>query len=128
MAAARKPLPRPLRVRIGHRFYRVAWPDAIALDDAGGAANGMTYYADSRIEVLASLTDDVAAEIFLHECLHASHWEQGLDDGSTEEQYANLDAKGLCRLWQDNPSAMRWWLAALRPPAAESPILAATPV
>lgn len=107
----------PKRLRIGHRFYRVSYvePEQLIAED-GSACNGLCVFDSAEIRIWKGLQPDVMAEIVLHESLHAMHWEAGLTDESTEEQFTTQDAKNLCRFYQDNPAAMRWMFACLKKP------------
>lgn len=103
-----KPLTPPKRVRIGHRFYRVKFLPEIESENV--LCDGLCVWQPAEILIANYLDPQALAETFLHECLHAMHQESGVVDESTEEQCTTLDAKSLCRLWQDNPAAMRWWI------------------
>jgi hypothetical protein len=110
-----KPKKQPERVRIGHRYYRVSFQSPVLAED-GSPLNGLCDFEQSVIYVDELLTDDVKAEIFTHEVLHALHWEAGLTDESSEEAFTNLTAKSLCRFYQDNPGAHKWVLSLLKAP------------
>jgi hypothetical protein len=104
----------PLRVRIGHRFYAVRYVETI--EHEGVPCDGLCVYDCAEVLLFQGLPPDAMAEKFLHEVLHALHWELGLSDDSDEEAFTNLVAKGLCRFHQDNPGATRWLLHSLKPP------------
>lgn len=101
------PPPAPKRVRIGHRFYAVVFLPSITSE--GVACDGLCVWQPAQLLLGDYLDGQALAETFIHECLHACHAEAGLTDASTEEDFTTFDAKALCRLEQDNPSAMRWY-------------------
>lgn len=105
----------PKRVRVGHRFYKVALLPQPVMDD-GTECDGLCVFYPAQIQLASYLEPDALAEKFIHEVLHACHHEAQLTDDSTEEDFTNLTAKALCRFWQDNPKAVAWWQASLRPP------------
>lgn len=103
----------PKRLRISHRFYAVVYTQGIETE--GFACYGLCQFDKGEILIDETLAPEHAAEILLHEVLHAIHNEAGLTDASTEEDFTTLGAKGLCRFIQDNPTAWRWLTRNLNP-------------
>jgi len=68
-----------------------------------------------RISVRPGMCSQQLANTFIHEVIHAIHWDRGLvrDEeeigAPSEEEYTMLLANGLCAFWQDNPHATKWW-------------------
>ena len=74
---------------------------------------GFCDYSRQVIRVSEELTPNNLANTMMHEVMHGIHWVYGVSDASTEEQTTEMSANGLCKLAQDNPEFMQWWLRTI---------------
>lgn len=97
----------PKRLKIGCYPFRV---ELLTPEDAETVGQlGHMSSLSQTIRLRPGMTRQDLADTFIHEVLHAIHWQADLFDGNTEESFTLLTAHGLCLLWQDNPQAMKWW-------------------
>lgn len=97
----------PKSVRVGFFVYTI---EAIPAELA--AAKQLFGYVDNNtceIKISDGLSDQQLLNTTFHEVLHAIHWQYALDDESTEEQFTNLGANGLCAFYADNPEFVDWF-------------------
>lgn len=99
----------PKSVRVGFFNYNIETIDAELAD-----SKGLYGYADNNkneIRVSDGLNDQQLLNTVFHEILHAIHWQHGLSDSSTEEEFTNLSTNGLCAFFADNPGFVEWFLS-----------------
>ena len=97
----------PSSVRVGFFVYSIETISAELAD-----SKGLYGYADNNkneIRVSDGLNDQQLLNTVFHEVLHAIHWQYGLYDGATEEQFTNLSTNGLCAFYADNPDFVDWF-------------------
>lgn len=102
----------PQFVRVGNYQFEVRVIDQDAAD-AGGFF-GVTSPTDQLILIGDGQTAQCLADTFIHEVLHAICWLARIgfankDKNNDEEDFVTHIAQGLCRFWQDNPEAAKWW-------------------
>lgn len=101
----------PKEVKIGS----IEWTIEISEigDSTARGEFGHTNIVNQKIRIKPGLTDKMLANTWLHEVLHAIHWDQGLWHGEPdEEDYTNQGANGLCTFFQLNPSSLAWFCKA----------------
>ena len=93
----------PPRAIIGHRIYKLLpWPKVEASDER---ARGSHWDKTGEIKVADDLLPHDAAEVLIHELLHAC-W-RGLPE-DVEERCVTTLAENLAQVWADNPDVVRW--------------------
>lgn len=92
----------PTRVVIGHLEYTIKEDEQKNLGDKDGECDF------ERLEIRTSkdLIDPLRTETVLHELLHAVFHQYGLDDQSTEEDFATRGAKGILALIKQNSDVL----------------------
>ena len=105
----------PKRVRIGSIWIKVivGEHDDHEIEGSFGHFNQLK----SVISLRPNMNSQQLANTFIHECIHAmnsiSRAGVGLTDHyDIEEDYTSKVAHGISQFWQDNPSAVMWWMAA----------------
>lgn len=90
----------PKTVKIGGYRFKIKAAGKNSSDIAG--VMGTAQYISMLIRIRMGLKPLQLANTFIHEVIHAIHWNYGLNDDSHEEEFTNLTANGLCAFWQDN--------------------------
>ena len=78
----------------------------LVVSDPGGLPDGWGGYCDYEtkvIKVVSGLHPQRTREVVLHEILHAIHFEMGLEDDGTEEEFTDRTARGLLAMAQTGP-------------------------
>ena len=73
---------------------------------------GLCDYGDQTIFICEDQKPDAMADTFLHEGRHAIGYSLGANV-KEEENIVHRMATGLCTVWKQNPSAVRWWESLL---------------
>lgn len=100
-------------MKVGHLYFNVRPVDK-EMGEAGGFY-GCTNTADQEIMIQEGMKPHNLADTFIHEVMHAMCWvaEIGFRHQgpvpSDEEDFVTHLAHAMCRFWQDNPEAARWW-------------------
>ena len=87
--------------------FRVTFPSESEM-----AASGAVGWGDPESQTIAVSNDqpvDSMQDTFLHEVLHAICHVMGMSDTEKEESFVRRLATGLCTVWNQNPSAFKWW-------------------
>lgn len=94
----------PTTVKVGYRDVSIEWATLEVLDDANGD------YLDSkqRIRIGDFLKPQKAAEVVIHELLHACWPNRWSLVGDVEETFVSGLAPMLAQVWRDNPDLVDW--------------------
>ena len=96
--------------------FRVTFPSESEM-----AASGAVGWCDPESQTIAVSNDqpmDSMQDTFLHEVLHAICHVMGMNDTEKEESFVRRLATGLCTVWNQNPSAFKWWSGLVYFPSA----------
>lgn len=102
----------PKSIRVGYRDYAVeGWLPALA------SANSRLGECD-RINLVIRIRDDlkpaVAAEVLLHEVIHAAYHIGALESGDGEERVTETLGNQLAQVWRDNPEFVDFMSESLK--------------
>lgn len=100
---------RPKKIKILNLEYKIRWVDkAIQI---GSEAQGWCDFENQLIVINKEASDQVVAEVFLHEINHALLAALDLMEIADvdHEQIVSRISTGFCTIWKQNPSAFKWW-------------------
>ena len=89
---------RPAKVKIIGKTYKIDWPDAIS---DGDDLNGLADPDKLHIQVIGTLTLEVAQDRLLHEVMHCIESAMDLD---LEDTVIERLSTGLLAVLKDNPT------------------------
>lgn len=100
----------PRKVKVGAQFYRISRRKNPRLQrDTWGLCD----HERCEIWIAPGLSGRRYVEVLWHEIIHAIHYNAGLSDDSTEEEFTDRGGMGLMMVMADNPALSMWTLKAL---------------
>ena len=104
-----KRIERPSKIRVGYRSINVAFVEASDLPED---KDGIFDEAGAQIKIADTLSPQDAAQVTLHEVIHAC-WRRISLEGDVEENAVEVLSENLAQVWRDNPSLIQWISAGL---------------
>lgn len=103
----------PNSIRVGYRDFTVE----VWAKDVAEAKQRLGEYdpSDGALRVKADLQPQLAAEVLLHETLHACYSTGCLDSSADEEKTVSILAVQLTQVWRDNPDFVAFMSESLNP-------------
>lgn len=104
---------RPIRCKVGALTYEIRWMDK----DWQEQSNFTGFHAQhlGYVCICETLQPSLMAVIFMHEILHAMHWQHTDEDGglATTEKQAHAYSYAIAGFFRDNPNVAVWWTGLL---------------
>lgn len=103
----------PAVIRIGAHDYEIALWSPIEAEQR--QLHGHHSHLEMKLRLAPSFaTATYAAQVFLHECLHALYDARALAEGDKQERIVDSFATGLVTLFRDNPWLTVWLAGAVK--------------